>query len=91
VTTAAYFVDIGGRRYRGHEAVGRFLRLCRGAWPVAGVLLTLPPFTALARAGYRLIADNRQRLPGGTAQCALPRPVSFAPSGPPGDRVVSAR
>jgi predicted DCC family thiol-disulfide oxidoreductase YuxK len=69
--------------------VSRFLRLCRGAYPALGVLIGVPPFATLARAAYRLVADNRHRLPGGTAQCALPRPVSFQPDRP--DRAVSAR
>jgi predicted DCC family thiol-disulfide oxidoreductase YuxK len=86
VTTAVYWVDIYGRRYRGHEGVARFLGLCRFPLPLAGALMTVPPVSWLARGVYRLIAQNRHRLPGATAACALPRPVAFTPSEPPGGR-----
>ena len=79
VTTAVWWVDVYGRRFRGHEGMARALRLARWPLPLAGVLLTVPPVTWLGRAGYWLIARNRHRLPGATAACALPRPVSFAP------------
>lgn len=82
VTTALYWVDVYGHRYRGHEGVARFLRLCRQPLPVAGALMTVPPVSWLARAAYRLIALNRHRLPGATAACRLPRPVAFTPPGP---------
>ncbi len=37
-----------------------------------GRLLGWPPVAVLARWGYRLVAANRHRLPGGTESCALP-------------------
>lgn len=39
-----------------------------------GVTLTHRPFSVVADAGYRVIAANRHRLPGGTPACA-PRHV----------------
>jgi hypothetical protein len=50
------WVDIYGRTRRGHRAVARLLRLGRGAWPVAGVALDLPPLGWLGGAVCRLLA-----------------------------------
>jgi predicted DCC family thiol-disulfide oxidoreductase YuxK len=49
--------------------------LCAGGplWRLAGRVLRRPPATALAWPIYRLIARHRDRLPGGTAACALPQ------------------
>ena len=44
----------------------------KGARPL-GVLLLTPPFSWIAKAAYRWIANNRDRMPGGTAACALPQ------------------
>lgn len=41
-------------------------------WPLLGALLTLPPVRWAAWGVYRLVANNRQRMPGGTSACALP-------------------
>lgn len=40
------------------------------AW--AGRVLSLPGVRIVTALGYRLIAENRHRLPGGTPACALP-------------------
>ena len=40
----------------------------------SAALLLLPPFSWLAAGLYRLIANNRSRLPGGTPACAVPPP-----------------
>jgi predicted DCC family thiol-disulfide oxidoreductase YuxK len=37
----------------------------------AGRLTTVPPASWLAEGGYRLVAANRHRLPGGTPTCRL--------------------
>ncbi|MGJ3509755.1 thiol-disulfide oxidoreductase DCC family protein [Enemella sp. A6] len=61
---ALQWVDAVGGLHSGAEAVAGLLRA--GPWwsrPV-GRLLRLPGCRALARIGYRLIADNRHRLPG---------------------------
>jgi predicted DCC family thiol-disulfide oxidoreductase YuxK len=62
-------------QYAGHLALSALLRM----QPVAGLrllghLLATPPFSLVASLGYRVIAANRSRLPGGTPACALPRP-----------------
>lgn len=64
----------GGTAVRGGVlAFAALLRTAGPLWRVAGLLLTVPPIRWAALAGYRLIAANRYRLPGGTAACALPR------------------
>ncbi|MEU3191123.1 DUF393 domain-containing protein [Streptomyces sp. NPDC006992] len=63
-----------GAVYGGAQAVAKALLSADGGWTVAGAVLTLPPFRWVAHLGYRLIAANRHRLPGGTAACAVPRP-----------------
>jgi predicted DCC family thiol-disulfide oxidoreductase YuxK len=72
VTTAAYWIEPDGRRRRGSEAVAAALVAAGGAWRPLGVLLGVPPLSWLARAVYRLIADNRHRLPGSTEACRVP-------------------
>ncbi|MFF8443332.1 thiol-disulfide oxidoreductase DCC family protein [Streptomyces californicus] len=39
-----------------------------------GKLLRLPLIRRAANLAYRWVARNRQRMPGGTAACAVPRP-----------------
>jgi len=69
---ALQFVD-GARVVSGHKAVAEVLR--RSGWPLKalGVAMTVPPVSWLAALTYRAVAANRQRLPGGTAACAMPR------------------
>jgi hypothetical protein len=49
--------------------------LLRARWPFrpVGALILLPPISWLAAGVYRLIANNRYRLPGGTPACAVPQ------------------
>jgi predicted DCC family thiol-disulfide oxidoreductase YuxK len=62
-----------GTVYGGAQAVAKLLMNGRRrAWAPLGALLTLPPVRQVAHVVYRLVADNRQRMPGGTAACALP-------------------
>ncbi|MEW2373738.1 hypothetical protein AB0940_30895 [Streptomyces sp. NPDC006656] len=41
-------------------------------WAQLGALLMLPLARWAAHAAYRLVADNRHRMPGGTAVCSAP-------------------
>ncbi|MGY1436007.1 thiol-disulfide oxidoreductase DCC family protein [Streptomyces reniochalinae] len=66
------WVTPSGAVHGGAQAVAKALLSAGGAWPVAGALLTLPPFRWAAAGLYRLVAANRHRLPGGTAACAAP-------------------
>lgn len=56
----------------GARGFARLLVDAGGAWSVLGRLILLPPFRWVAHGCYRLIANNRYRLPGGTPACALP-------------------
>lgn len=66
------WVDRAGRVSGGAEAIGRMLTDAGGVWRVPGVAMRVPPVSWLAHAVYRLVANNRQRMPGGTAACMLP-------------------
>ena len=66
------WVEPSGRVSSGAAAVARLLVACGGAWAVLGRLTLVPPVSWVAAGIYRLVADNRGRLPGGTAACALP-------------------
>ncbi|CNG00882.1 putative thiol-disulfide oxidoreductase DCC [Mycobacterium tuberculosis] len=66
------WVDRAGRVSGGAEAIGRMLTAAGGRWRVPGVAVRVPPVSWVAHAVYRLVANNRQRMPGGTAACMLP-------------------
>ncbi|MEJ8636400.1 MULTISPECIES: thiol-disulfide oxidoreductase DCC family protein [Streptomyces] len=61
-----------GAAYGGSQAVAKLLLRAGKGWAVLGALLTLPPLRWIARGVYRAVADNRDRMPGGTPACALP-------------------
>lgn len=67
----------------GAEAFATWLVHRGGAYGVGGRLIRLPVIRTIAAAGYRLIARNRHRLPGGTPACALPPPGGPSPPQPP--------
>ena len=80
------WVDRDGEVTGGAAAVSRALRAARGRWWVlrlVGVLLALPPVRWGAPAVYRLVADNRHRLPGGAAACRVVLPAPPAAEAPP--------
>ena len=58
----------------GADAFAAWLLYAGSPYALLGRVMTLPPVRPLARAIYRLVAANRQRLPGGTPACALPPP-----------------
>jgi predicted DCC family thiol-disulfide oxidoreductase YuxK len=68
------WVTPAGRVYGGASAVAKLLARTGGAWAYLGALLSLPPVRPVAELGYRWVARNRHRMPGGTKACALPRP-----------------
>lgn len=68
------WVDADGRISGGAQAFAQWLIHTGRAWRVLGTLVTLPPVRWVAAGVYRLIANNRDRMPGGTPACALPRP-----------------
>ena len=64
------WVGSDGTVCSGHEAIAAALRSAGGPWRLVGRALLLPGVSLVAARVYRLIADNRQRLPGGTPACA---------------------
>ncbi|GAA1588456.1 hypothetical protein GCM10009678_83570 [Actinomadura kijaniata] len=66
------WIDRRGRVAGGAQAVARLLMDAGGVWWPLGAVVRVPPFRWLAHGVYRLVANNRSRLPGGTAACALP-------------------
>lgn len=57
----------------GSRGIGRLLVDAGSFWRPLGWSLLVPPLSWLAPPVYRLIARNRDRMPGGTAACALPQ------------------
>jgi predicted DCC family thiol-disulfide oxidoreductase YuxK len=68
---AVQVVQIDGTARSGHEAVAAVLGSAGRIWRIAGRALLLPGISWIAARAYRLIADNRYRLPGGTPACAV--------------------
>ncbi|UNO38530.1 DUF393 domain-containing protein [Streptomyces sp. MST-110588] len=66
------WVTPAGTVYGGARAVAKLLMSAGGGWAVLGAALSLPPVRWIAHAVYRAVADNREKMPGGTAACALP-------------------
>jgi predicted DCC family thiol-disulfide oxidoreductase YuxK len=67
----ALWVTPAGTVHGGHRAVAKALLSAGRGWRILGALLLTPPVRWLAHGVYRLIADNRHRMPGGTAACSL--------------------
>ena len=66
---AVRWIEPDGTVRSGHEAIAAALDTAGAPWRIAGRTLVLPGISPLAAAVYRLIARNRQRLPGGTPAC----------------------
>jgi predicted DCC family thiol-disulfide oxidoreductase YuxK len=73
-TAAVQWVQIDGTTRSGHEAIAATLNTAGPIWKLIGHAILLPGITWTAARVYRLVADNRYRLPGGTAACARPTP-----------------
>jgi predicted DCC family thiol-disulfide oxidoreductase YuxK len=76
---AVRWVQTDGTVRSGHEAIAASLGAAGGIWRVAGRVILLPGVSWMAAKAYRLVADNRQRLPGGTPACAAAK--SHRPGG----------
>lgn len=70
---AVRWIDLDGTVRTGHEAIAAALGTAGRPWRIAGRAMLLPLISPLAAAGYRLIARNRHRLPGGAPACAAGR------------------
>lgn len=68
---AVQLVAVDGAVRAGHEAIAAVLLSAGRFWRAIGRVLLLPGLSAVAAMVYRLVADNRYRLPGGTPACAL--------------------
>lgn len=68
---AVQWVATDGTVSGGHDAVAQLLISAGRWWRPLGRLILLPVIRTVAAVGYRLVADNRHRLPGGTPACAV--------------------
>lgn len=72
-STAVWWVQPSRPARSGHEAVAGLVQAQhRWWWTALGWMIEHPPVSALAARAYAVIARNRHRLPGGTAQCRVP-------------------
>jgi len=67
---AVQWVEIDGTVRAGHEAIAAVLSAAGGIWKIVGRVALLPGISWLGAKAYRLVADNRYRLPGSTPACA---------------------
>jgi len=74
------WIGLDGSVRSGHQAIAAALGTAGASWRIVGRTLLLPGITSLAAAVYRLVARNRQRLPGGTPACATGRDGAEASS-----------
>jgi len=65
------WVGADGTIRSGHEAIAAALSSAGGIWKRVGRAILLPGISWLAARVYRLVANNRQRLPGATPACAV--------------------
>jgi predicted DCC family thiol-disulfide oxidoreductase YuxK len=65
----------------GAAAIAGALQLGRSPWPAVGALLAAPGVAGIASLGYRVVAANRHRLPGGTPASAVDGASSVVPIG----------
>jgi predicted DCC family thiol-disulfide oxidoreductase YuxK len=70
---AVQWVETDGTVRSGHEAIAAVLSTAGRLWKFLGRMLLLPGISSMAARVYRLIADNRYRLPGGTPACERSR------------------
>jgi predicted DCC family thiol-disulfide oxidoreductase YuxK len=65
------YVHPDGSVVYGHEAWAAILRTGPLPWRLVGRAMTSRLGAPVARRVYRLVADNRDKMPGGTAACSL--------------------
>jgi predicted DCC family thiol-disulfide oxidoreductase YuxK len=68
---AVQWVPVDGAVSSGHEAIAEVLGTAGPVWKRVGGTITLPGISRIAAKGYRLVADNRDKLPGGTPACGI--------------------
>lgn len=67
---ALQWVEVDGTVRSGHEAIASMLSTAGRTWRIIGRAILLPGISWMAAKVYRLIAENRHRLPGSTPACA---------------------
>jgi len=70
-TTALQWVSRDAKIRSGSRAVAALLRSSNFGWAILGVAIDLPVVRLVSSAIYKVIAKNRQHLPGGTDACAI--------------------
>jgi predicted DCC family thiol-disulfide oxidoreductase YuxK len=68
---AVQWVEIDGTVRSGHEAIAAALNRAGRIWRIVGRTIVSPGISWIAAKVYRLVANNRYRLPGGTPACAV--------------------
>jgi predicted DCC family thiol-disulfide oxidoreductase YuxK len=71
--TAVQWVQVDGTVRSGHEAIAATLSTAGRIWKIVGRTILLPGISSIAAKAYRLVAENRYRLPGSTPACARSR------------------
>ena len=72
-TSSKVWMVVNGKKYGGSDAAAMWLILKRNPFAkLAGYLMMFWAFRWIFAIGYRVIAKNRHRMPGGTPACALP-------------------
>lgn len=66
---ALHFVSASGQIYIAHEAVRQLFFAAGWPWKILGALMRIPGIYGASAIGYRLVANNRHKLPGGTPTC----------------------
>ena len=69
-TDAVQWVQTDGAVHSGHEAIAAVLNTAGGIWKIIGRMILLPGISWMAANVYRLVAENRSRLPGSRPACA---------------------
>lgn len=68
---AAWFVEAGGSRRRGHLAIAAALVAVGGVWGPVGRVIASRLMSWPATRVYACVARNRHRMPGGTPTCRI--------------------
>ena len=87
--TAVQWVDAQGAISSANIAISRLLVSAGSGWRILGFVLMFPGIRQVSAVVYRWVAKNRDRMPGGTAQCALPQVDRVAGKSDFGDIVVT--
>jgi len=69
--TSSWWVDDHESPIGGERTIARSLIAMTGIWPLLGLALLVPGISYASAVGYRLIAENRSLMPGGTASCRV--------------------